>query len=412
MSTFLYNVGIRLYKWALTVAAWRNHEKAQLWREGRQNWAERLKMAIDPSIPVVWIHCPSLGEFEQARPVIEGIRATYPSYQLLLSFFSPSGYEIRKNFKGVDCVCYLPLDTATNAAKFLDIVRPKLVIWTKYDFWYHFLTQLKERAIPVVLIAARFRKGQFALRFGFMREVLRGFQQIFVQDVNSLQKLKAQDININIVAVAPDTRFDRVAQQARSPLKIEEIASFKQDSKLFVAGSTWGKDEAILIGFIEASPDDVKFVIAPHEIKEKNILHFIEKYGKTVLRYSQYSPQNVSDSKVLILDTIGLLSSAYKYADYAYIGGGFGAGIHNTLEAAVFGVPIFFGPRYQKFKEAHDLIAISVAFSIHNANELLQLFEGVNSVEKLKLTRQKGKKYVNQHEGGSKIVLNYLKDYL
>jgi len=410
MSAFLYNVGIRLYDCALAVAAWRKHEKAQLWKDGRQNWAERLQTAINPSIPVVWIHCPSLGEFEQARPVIEGLRASYPTYQLLLSFFSPSGYEIRKNFKGVDCVCYLPLDTAVNATKFLDIVRPQLVIWTKYDFWYHFLTQLKERSIPVVLIAARFWKGQFVLRFGFMRQILQGFQQIFVQDADSLKELKA--LGVDSAAIAPDTRFDRVAQHAVNPQKIEEIALFKQAAKLFVAGSTWEKDEAVLLNFIAVSSNDVKFVVAPHEIKEKNILHFIEKCGQPVLRYSQYPHQNPSEAKVLILDTIGLLASAYQYADYAYIGGGFGTGIHNTLEAAVFGVPIFFGPRYQKFKEAHDLLTISVAFSIHNANELVQLFERINTSEKLKYVNQRAKKYIHKHEGGSKIVLNYLRNHL
>jgi len=405
-------MSIKSYALAIRLGAWTGNQKAKKWLNGRKNWQSVLQEKITPlSRPIIWIHCPSLGEFEQARPVIEGLKQKYPSYALLLSFFSPSGYEIRQHYTGVEAVVYLPLDTHENAQKFIEIVKPHLVVWTKYDFWYHFLTQLKKQQVPTFLIAARFRQDQWLFKIPFLQQILESFEKIFVQEPNSQKILEKAGLTQG--RLAPDTRFDRVFQHAKAPKTIEAIETFRQNALLLVAGSTWPKDEAILLKFIEKAPSNLKLLLAPHEIKEKSLQKLIQSCPYSALRFTENpTKQELNEAKILILDIIGLLSSAYQYGDFSYIGGGFGAGIHNTLEAAVFGTPIFIGPRYQKFQEAHDLIRKEVAFVIESEVDLHQVFSKINEVNTLQLIQQKAKRYVSKHTGGTQIILECLKDFL
>ena len=348
------------------------HKKAKLWCEGRRNLFERLSQSIDPTAQIIWVHVASLGEFEQGRPIIEQIKAEHPEYKILLTFYSPSGYEIRKNYQGADYIFYLPLDTPSNAKRFLDIVNPKVAVFVKYEYWINMLSQLRARAIRTFIVSAIFRKDSIFFRsYGNMwRKALDTFETIFVQDEASKQLLST--IGKENVVVAGDTRFDRVAQIAAAAKKIDTIEQFKGQSRLFVAGSTWGEDEELIVRLANENPT-IKFVIAPHEMEESRMAKIAQTAEHGAVRYTQYTAQD-SDNQILILDTMGMLSSVYGYADFSYIGGGFGVGIHNTLEAATFGLPIAFGPNYHKFKEARDMIALGAATSITDYQQLSAWF--------------------------------------
>ncbi len=412
-SLLLYNISIHLYYLLIYLAAF-FQPKARLWIEGRENWANRLQKDLASNTkPLVWVHCASLGEFEQGRPVIERIKKQYPNYAILLTFFSPSGYEVRKKYQQVDHVCYLPLDTAQNAQQFIHIVQPKIVIFIKYEFWYHYLHQLHQQQIPSIVVAAIFREKQiFFSAYGqLFRQLLSYFSHIFVQNQASAKLLK--NINITQVSIAKDTRFDRVFENSQQVKQLQEIATFKGERRLLIAGSTWPRDEKILADFINQAPENWCFIIAPHEIKSAQIAHFQHLLKKSNCKYSEFQINLHSKKTTLIIDNIGLLSSLYQYGDYAYIGGGFGNGIHNILEAAVFGTPLFFGTNYQRFKEAVDLVAQKGAFVIQSVEDLknqIAIFE--KNTDLYKKTSENNQKYIQHNKGGTDIVMDYIRQFL
>lgn len=363
-----YNIGIGLFGLIMRLAA-RFNRKADQRKAGLKDIFKRMAASIDRSAPLVWVHAASLGEFEQGRPVIEAIRAEHPGYRILLTFFSPSGYEVRKNYAGADLVFYLPIDTPRNARKFVQIARPQIAIFIKYEFWLNYLRRLRMRSTRTYVVSAIFHeKSVFFRRYGAaFRKALRAFDRIFVQNEESRNLLSS--IGITRVTVSGDTRFDRVAGVAARAKKIEAVEHFAEGSKVLVAGSTWPPDEALILPLIARYPD-VKFIIAPHETGRERIDALMERCpGKTV-RYTDHDPAESAAAQVMVIDTIGILSSAYRYGTFGYIGGGFGAGIHNTLEAATFGLPVAFGPNYGRFKEARELIELGAAHPVADAGEL------------------------------------------
>lgn len=363
----LYNIGIRLYECSAAIAGlWSS--KARKWCMGRQGLLETITQSMKPHERRVWIHAASLGEFEQGRPVIEQLKRAYPDIKVVLTFFSPSGYEIRKDYPNADYVFYLPTDTPRNVAHFLDAIKPEVAIIIKYEFWLGYLKALHQRNIPTYLISAIFRRNSifFSPWGGAWRKALTTYRGIYVQDEASQGLLK--ELGVDSI-VAGDTRFDRVRDIARAAKVLPLVERFRDKSPLFVAGSTWGRDEELIIDLANRHPD-IKFIIAPHEICEARMCHVETHIAGGVTRYTTHNDESLVSSQCLILDTIGLLSSVYRYATWAYIGGGFGRGIHNTLEAATFAIPIAFGPRYQKFKEARDMIALGAAHSVSETKEL------------------------------------------
>lgn len=402
---WIYNFGLALYAWVVRLAAPR-HPKARLFTEGRKDLFRRMAEKIDPAARIVWIHVASLGEFEQGRPIIEEIRRAYPEYKILLTFFSPSGYEIRKDYKGVDYIFYLPVDTPRNARRFLDAAHPEIAIFVKYEFWLNLLSELRRRKIRTYIVSAIFRRKSVFFSFygGMWRQALETFDTLFVQNDESKKLLS--EIGFDNVIVAGDTRFDRVAEIAAAAKHIDIVERFKGDERLFVAGSTWGPDEELLIRLMNENPE-VKFLIAPHEMDEGRIAHLIQETKGGALRYSQCTPSTgYRTRQLLILDTMGMLSSVYGYATWSYIGGGFGVGIHNTLEAATFGLPIAFGPNYQKFKEARDLVTLGAAKPVLNYEELRTWFTPLRDNEEyLQKTSRISKDYTTRHQGATGIVV-------
>lgn len=402
---WLYNFGLILYVWILRLIA-PKHRKARLWVEGRKDLFRRMAEAIDPGARIVWIHVASLGEFEQGRPIIEQIRKTHPEYRILLTFFSPSGYEIRKDYKGADYIFYLPIDTPRNARRFLDAAHPEIAIFVKYEFWLNLLAELRRRSVRTYLVSAIFRRKSVFFRpyGGMWRQALEAFDVLFVQNEES-KKLLAE-LGFDNVLIAGDTRFDRVAEIARAARHIDIVERFCGDGRLFVAGSTWGPDEELLIRLMNDNPD-VRFVIAPHEMDEGRIARLIAETRGGALRYTQCTPRTGYGSRqLLVLDTVGLLSSVYGYATWSYIGGGFGVGIHNTLEAATFGLPIAFGPNYAKFKEARDLVTLGGARSVTTYEELRDWFVPLRDNEDfLQKTSRISKDYAVRHQGATGIVV-------
>lgn len=365
-----------------------------------------MRETIDPAARIVWIHVASLGEFEQGRPILEQIRKSYPEYKILLTFFSPSGYEVRKNYKGADYIFYLPIDTPRNARRFLDAAHPEIAIFVKYEYWLNLLRELRRRKIRTYVVSAIFRRNSVFFRpyGGMWRQALESFDVMFVQNEES-KKLLAT-LGFDNVLVAGDTRFDRVAEIARSAKHVDIVERFRGDDRLFVAGSTWGPDEELLIRLMNDNPD-VKFLIAPHEMDEARIAHLIEETRGGALRFTQCTSRTgYGTRQLLILDTVGLLSSVYAYATWSYIGGGFGVGIHNTLEAATFGLPIAFGPNYEKFKEARDLVTLGAARSVTTYEELRTWFIPLRDNEEfLQKTSRIAKDYTTRHQGATNIIV-------
>ncbi|MBW8050277.1 MAG: 3-deoxy-D-manno-octulosonic acid transferase [Cytophagales bacterium] len=489
LSLFFYNISIRLYHLAIIIASSFN-PKAKKWIIGRKGIFDQIKLTLkDNNSPIAWFHCASLGEFEQARPVIEKwkmspLTGDHPKgwedgkWKILLTFFSPSGYEVRKDYELADFVFYLPIDSKKNAERFVEIVQPKIVFFVKYEFWYHYLNTLKKNNIPVILFSAIFRTNQlfFKPHGGFYRKMLSFFQYIFVQDQISYDLLK--NIGINNLTIAGDTRFDRVKTICDNKKEIPIVEQFKAGEKLLIIGSSWPEDMKILIPFINNFNKQLKIVIAPHEIgeneieklqsrlfhkvSEEDILHKINKgfnnkkrslkwlqptegfnspsvettkdftanIRKQILkvqektqkkhfrketadciRYSMLNKQNAAKYKVLIIDNIGMLSSLYQYADFAYIGGAFGLGLHNILEAATFGMPIFFGPNYKKFHEAVDLVASGAAFSIKNTKEFEKQFKANYENDELRANKASiARNYVLKNTGAAEKIFQITND--
>ncbi|MBR5850845.1 MAG: 3-deoxy-D-manno-octulosonic acid transferase [Alistipes sp.] len=402
---WLYNIAIYLYGQLIRLAALRSH-KARCWVEGRRHLFERIEQTIDRKARIIWVHVASLGEFEQGRPIIEQLRKEHPEYKILLTFFSPSGYEIRKRYPHADYIFYLPIDTPRNVRAFLNTVNPEIAIFVKYEFWLNYLYELRRRKIRTYIASAIFRRNSIFFRFygGLWRTALETFETIFVQNEESKRLLA--ELGFDNVLVTGDTRFDRVAEIARQAKRIELVERFKGDQPLFVAGSTWGPDEELLIPLMNANPT-IKFIIAPHEMNEGRIQHLIDQTAGGAVRYTAgHEASDLSQVQLLILDTVGLLASVYGYASWSYIGGGFGVGIHNTLEAATFGLPIAFGPNYKKFKEACDLVSLGAATSINNAEELSRWFAPLrDDSELLQRTGRTAKEYTLQHQGATKDII-------
>lgn len=373
----VYSLTIYIYIGLIRLAAIFN-SKARLWVKGRKGWEKALTGKFTSGDRTIWVHCASLGEFEQGRPVIEMIRERAPGSKILLTFFSPSGYEIRKEWPFADHICYLPADTRANAEKFTGMVNPEMVLFVKYEFWSNYITALHNRDIPVYLVSAIFRPGQYFFRWygGFFRSILRMYSHVFVQDTGSEKLLS--DIGIGKVTVAGDTRFDRVVQIAGSAKIISEIEAFRCGEKIFMAGSSWRQDEEIMAEYINNYPGRMKWIFAPHEIDNPNIER-IEKLLK--VKYARFSDErrDYHDVRVLIIDNIGLLSSAYRYADIAAVGGGFGKGIHNVLEPACWGLPVLFGPNHGKFREAVDLLGAGGAFTYSDYNSFRDILNSLSS---------------------------------
>lgn len=403
----LYNLSIFFYSILIRLTAPFNIKAKQISKGRSQTFAE-LQAKIKHGRPIVWVHCASLGEFEQGRPIIEAIHKQYPKYQILLTFFSPSGYEIRKNYDLADYICYLPADTKKNAEKLIELVHPEIVFFVKYEFWFHYIHELKKRNIPLYLVSAIFRENQLFFKNNpwgkWYRKMLFSFEQFFVQDDQSVRLLHG--IGIKNVTKAGDTRFDRVAEIALNGKSISLVEKFKENSLLVVAGSTWKPDEELLIQYIHSHPK-TKFIIAPHETKKANIERLISLLKTPVICYTEASEESVMNNQVLIVDTIGILSSIYKYADLAYIGGGFGVGIHNTLEAAIFGMPIVFGPNYLKFNEARSMVELGVAFPVNDSPSLNSILdELLSDDEKRNWIASECTSFTNHNLGATQIILN------
>ncbi|MEJ7557644.1 MAG: glycosyltransferase N-terminal domain-containing protein [Pedobacter sp.] len=396
---WLYNIGIHLYGLIVKIFSLFN-SKAALFVKGRANLLENVSKTIDPNQKHIWFHFASLGEFEQGRPVLEKIKQAYPDKGVIITFFSPSGYEIRKDYPGADGIFYLPLDTYNNAQKLIKAFNPAMAIFTKYEYWYHYFNTLAQKKVPILIISSIFRPSQIYFKWygGLNRKILSYVSHFFVQNEESRNLLK--QINFTNVTVSGDTRFDRVAENAQSPKQLEIIKSFAKGRKVFIAGSTWPADEQ-LISELAKTNTDWRFIIAPHEIDQNHISSIQKLFPDS----ATYSNASAKETQILIIDNIGLLSSIYQYGDIAYIGGGFGVGIHNTLEAAAFGMPVIFGPNYQRFQEAKDLIKLGSAKSISNIEELRQAFESLTS------SSQAGNiagEYVNEHKGSTEKILQYL----
>lgn len=401
--TFLYNIGISAYSLAIRLAAPFN-EKAGLLSKGRKEVWKKIHNIHRGNERLVWFHAASLGEFEQGRPVIEKLRQAEPETKILLTFFSPSGYEIRKNYTGADYILYLPVDTKRNAIRFIETFRPDTAVFVKYEFWFHYLQELHNRQIPTYLISAIFRAEQpFFKSWGSLhRRMLGFFKCLFVQDEQSVKLLS--DIHINHVRLTGDTRFDRVKQIADAARDIEKVAAFCNQQPAVVCGSTWPPDEDILLDYINHYTGTYKWIIVPHEIGENHIKSILDKCRKKIIRYSQIA-NNPAEYDVLVIDCIGLLSAIYRYGNIAYIGGGFGTGIHNTLEAAVYGIPVIFGPKYQKFNEAVILIREGGAFSIQSGTELAEVLNSLIGTPVVAETAgQKALEYVTSQLGATEVI--------
>ena len=404
----LYDIGVRGYQLLIRLASLRS-EKARKWLRGRRNIFSRLRKELSTDQPIYWFHVASLGEFEQGRPVIEAIRKKAPEVKILLTFFSPSGYEVRKNYEFADYVYYLPLDTPFNVKRFLDVVKPAKAFFVKYEFWYHYLTGLKKRGIPTYIFSAIFRPSQIFFKpWGrWYRQALSAYTHIFVQNQESLNLLNR--FGFTNVSLSGDTRFDRVGQIADAAPRISVLDEFADDKKLVVAGSTWKADETLLLDYINSSKHEVKYVIAPHEVSDKSIQRITEALTKKYVRFSQVGEGDLQQADVLIVDGYGYLTSVYRYGNLAYIGGGFGSGIHNILEAATFGMPVIFGPNHEKFQEALDLLQKKAAFCIHDYDELkLVMDEFLGNEEKLEFTSNLASDYVSQSRGASDVIVRYL----
>ena len=406
MSLILYDSALFFYNLLLRIAALFN-SKARLFIKGRKGIFAKIEKALYlESRPIIWIHCASLGEFEQGRPIIEQLKAGRKEYCILLTFFSPSGYEIRKNYALADYVFYLPLDTKRNAHKFLKIVKPQVALFVKYELWFHYLNGLKKNNIPVILFSAYFQKNQIFFKWygSLHRKMLGFFQQIFVQDENSKNLL--HNIQITEVTVAGDTRIDRSLKVLEETQEFENIKIFKGDSKLIIAGSTWPEDEALLKEFMKKTgKNNYKLLLAPHEIKEDNLQRILKLFTSEICLWDA-DANILSNNKFALVNTVGQLASIYKYADVAWVGGGFTkSGIHNIIEPAVFGVPVFFGPNYDRFREAKELISLNAVASINTANELINAIENTTALSK---KASLAKEFVFNQKGATQIIVHYL----
>jgi len=406
---FLYNLVVSIAGFFLKIVALFS-PKIKLFTEGRKNVFAILEDKIKPTDKTIWFHSASLGEYEQGLPVIKKIKERYPSHKIIVTFFSPSGYEVRKNNTVADVTIYLPLDTKSNAKKFLELTHPELVFFIKYEFWLNYLSELEKRKIPTYLISGIFRESQMFFKWygGFYRKALKAFTFFFVQNESSKEKIEA--IGFHNVIVSGDTRFDRVNAILERDNSLDFIEKFKNNSPTIVIGSSWPKDEALLAEYINEAPDNVKFIIAPHNIKADQIASLKAQITKSTVLFSEKENQDLSNYNVFIIDTVGLLTKIYSYGTIAYVGGGFGnPGIHNILEPATFGIPILIGPNYSNFAEAVQLVSLGGCIVITNNSDLKQNLD--------RLLTDKGfleeksricKTYIQENKGATNSIMNVI----
>ena len=427
----MYNIAIYIYLIGVAIGSLFNKKIKKMWR-GEREAVDLLKEKVDPTAKYVWFHAASLGEFEQGRPLIEQLRATHPEYKILLTFFSPSGYEVRKNYEGADIVCYLPLDTIRNARRFLRAVHPVMAFFIKYEFWYNYLHILKHRGVPVYSVSSIFRPGQVFFKWYGRNyaKVLHCITHFFVQNEISLQLLKG--IGIDEATVVGDTRFDRVLQIKEQSKELPIVEAFKgingkgdackeelsekackedlskngsKGCKVFVAGSSWQPDEDIFIRFFNDHPD-WKLIIAPHVIGEDHLAYILDKLQMKAVRYTQATEQSAAEARCLIIDCFGLLSTIYRYGEIAYVGGGFGVGIHNVPEAAVWGVPVLFGPNNKRFQEAQDLLACKGSFEVTDYDSFNTIISRLISDDKFRhQCGEASANYVKSRSGATDIIM-------
>jgi 3-deoxy-D-manno-octulosonic-acid transferase len=405
----IYNFAVQLSALFLKLIAL-FHPKIKLFVDGRKEVMSYLQKNISEVDSIIWIHTASLGEFEQGLPVIEQLKKNYPTYRILVTFFSPSGYEVKKNTTAADMVTYLPMDTKKNAGKFLDLVDPKLVIFVKYEIWPNYLRALSQRNIPTLLISALFKVNQvyFKRYGGFMRKALHNYTHIFVQDAKSIDLLSK--INIKNTTISGDTRFDRVIEILERDNNLAFMEDFKNGAQTLVAGSTWPDDEEVLVPYINTGESSLKFVLAPHNIKPEHINKLKSSINKKTILYSELENKKLSSYEVLIIDTIGLLTKVYSYAEISYVGGGFATGLHNTLEPAVYGIPVIIGPNFKGFKEAEDLVDKGGVLVVRSPKEFFTL---VNHLLKDKAYLEKtgdiNGTYVSENKGASIQIMTYIR---
>ena len=391
----IYNISIWLYVVTIRIASLYNL-KAKKWVKGRENIFSELEAVVRNQKNIVWFHCASLGEFEQGKPIIEAYKLNHPTHQILLTFFSASGFEIKKNTALANWVFYLPADTTSNAKKFINLVNPIKVVFIKYEFWFNYMYQLKKQNIPFYSVSTIFREGQVFFKYQWFAKQLKNVTHFFVQDEKSAELLNS--IGFSNFTISGDTRFDSVVANTKNPTKIALVELFSKNKKTIICGSTWAKDEMILIQYIKNHPED-NYVIAPHELD--NISN-LQKQTNGLL-YSNANEKNIFTTNVLIIDSIGLLSTIYQYGNLAYIGGGFGSGIHNILEAASFGLAVIFGPNYQKFNEAISLINKKGAISISNYEELSSAIDIFNTFD-----QSIALNYIKENSGATNKILGLI----
>lgn len=405
----LYDIGVRLYALAIRTAALRK-SKAKQWVRGRKDWHNRLRQAVkDWNGDRIWVHCASYGELEQGRPLIEALRKKYPGHRLLLTFFSPSGYEPFRDWRGADAVFYLPLDTKSNSRDFLDIVNPRVAIFIKYEFWLNFLNEIRKREISCYLVSAVFKPHHpFFKWYGqIFRQSLTAFSTLYIQDEKSGELLKK--IGIRNFRVAGDTRFDRVLQIRNETMRFGWLEQFKGNHDLIVAGSTWAGDETLVLDAL-AVLGSAKLLLVPHDVDEKSLSASIEKLDRSGFRYSIYSKGADPSSQILLLDTIGMLARTYAYADVAYIGGGFAGGLHNSLEAAVFGVPLtFYGTDYTKFNEAVELLTMGAAVNVRDAESLAAAWRRLLEPSQKALIGRVLEEYFSRNSNNTKEIVESIR---
>ena len=404
----IYNLGIHIYQLGIRLAGLFSDKPAKMVKGHREAY-DLLKSKIDRNARYIWFHAASLGEFEQGRPLIERIRKEYPQYKILQTFFSPSGYEVRKNYDGADIVCYLPMDTPGNAKKFVDLVNPSMVFFVKYEFWQNYLNALYNKGIPVYSVSSIFRPNQIFFRWygKSYRQVLKTFEHLFVQNEESKKLL--ENIGVMNTTVVGDTRFDRVLDICAAAKQLQLVQKFKGNALTFVAGSSWGPDEDIFIRYFNAHPE-MKLIIAPHVVNDSHMKEIMSKLQRPCIRYTQATEENVQQADCLIIDCYGLLSSIYRYGEISYIGGGFGVGIHNVLEAAVYSIPVIFGPNNKKFREAQHLLANKGGFEINGYEDFEVLMDKFLTDEAyLQASGQAAGDYVKNNSGAMEKIMDYVK---
>jgi len=411
--SFIYNFTLILLRIGYFLASFVNN-KARSFITGRKDFFKKLEQRFESNTsPVVWVHCASLGEFEQGRPVMEKLKSEFLSHKILLTFFSPSGFEVRKNYDQADYIFYLPWDTPKNAVRLIETVKPVMAIFIKYEFWFHYTSELKRRNIPILSVSSIFRTDQlFFKSYGsFYRKILTNFHHFFVQNDESIKLLKS--LGIQNCTKAGDTRFDRVNEMVKSGAEISVVQKFKNNEKIMVIGSCWPEDLDVLIPFINEHYYNIKFIIAPHEISESFISNLEEALNSENVRYSKAESRKVEDCQVMIIDNIGMLSRLYKYGEFAYVGGAFGKGLHNILEAACYGIPIFFGNKnYQKFQEAVDLINRGGAFEVSDYLDFKHKYEMINLPLTFLLACEVTRQYVEENLGATEKVMVHCRKIL